>query len=328
MTRWLWAVATLMVVACRGDGIVAPEPRPLTPGASERMVAVDEDGVPIYPYGTVGGFIDADTWLKIDPSWGFHAQAGYSISALMHSVIRGHSSTGFNESSDNGLSIGVAVATKRSYANLPVPPDKRDCQASAVTLSGSAEHTVSYKVSTTIGGVGVDATYQFDSRDSHYPDQSCEHLPVGGSFVAPAHLDVGQSGTIAVFWQWKSGTDACATSWASQGAVSLLPAAGSGDAQTVTGLYNGTGTVTATCHGVSVSYNIAVGATSPPPEGGGTPDPEEPTPTGEYDWPWPYEVSAPTVTCEKMEYHYLYDDGSVSDSWYAWQCDDGTQYPA
>lgn len=66
----------------------------------------------------------------------------------------------------------------------------------------------------------------------------------------------------------------------------------------------------------------------PPPPTDGAGDPPPPTPTGEYVWPVPYEGSAPTTTCEKMEYHYLYSDGSVSDSWYAWQCDDGTSYPA
>ena len=59
---------------------------------------------------------------------------------------------------------------------------------------------------------------------------------------------------------------------------------------------------------------------------GGGGDPSSPLSTGQIIWQPLYMPSDPYVMCERMEVHFRYPDGSVSASWYFWQCSDGTQW--
>src|SRR3954466_12725832 len=122
MKRGLWIVAMLAAVACRGEGIVGPEPGPMKPADGRRSFApyvVDGDGVPVYPPGTEGDWVAAGTWLKIDLGSGFEARGEYSIDVLLTSTIYGNSSSGWSHSSDEGLSFNSDLAFGRvSHASL------------------------------------------------------------------------------------------------------------------------------------------------------------------------------------------------------------------
>lgn len=69
---------------------------------------------------------------------------------------------------------------------------------------------------------------------------------------------------------------------------------------------------------------------SPPPQDG---QPHDPTPTSWWtgdSWVFYPQVTSPAnwIMCEKIRYNWRYSDGSLSEPWYRWQCDDGSAYDA
>jgi hypothetical protein len=51
-------------------------------------------------------------------------------------------------------------------------------------------------------------------------------------------------------------------------------------------------------------------------------------PTDEEEWNYDSaDISGPVVMCEKIMYFYRYSDGTTSEPWYRWQCDDGSSFP-
>jgi hypothetical protein len=267
MKRRFWtALPLVVVVACAGDSMVGPEPAQIAPPVSANRIYqyyVDGEGYPVYPGGTPPGrWVDAGTWLKIAFGSGFSASSQYSIPVLLGTTIRGNSSQGWSRSSNDGLNLVVNVPKTIDIANLSVPADKQDCTMSAVTLWGTAEHTASYKLDFTVVGAGAELILQVDSRETPYPNQTCQHTPTSGEVVGPDKLGVGQSATVASFFRWASPVpgDCLNIVWSSNNAALTISASANGapDARLVTGQHSGTADVSAVCNGFTVMRQIEV----------------------------------------------------------------------
>lgn len=225
------------------------------------------DGTPVYPSGTDMHWENAGTWMRLSTDGVFTASSQYSQPVLLHTVIRGNTSTGWTKSSDDGFTVTPGVPQMSDAARpLFVPSDMRDCNASNVTISGTAEHTAGYAFSITVLLIGIQYTYQVDSRQSRAPDVSCLHTPLTADVTTSGFLTVGATGFAGAIWHGSNSTTVsdCATTWsaAPDGIVTLAEGGGSppADSRTVTAVAPGTATITATCRGLSSSAPITVTA--------------------------------------------------------------------
>lgn len=224
------------------------------------------DGTPVYPAETNPDFVTSGTWLTYY-NFSFTARSQFSVPVLLHTMIRGNTSTGWTASSDDGLNTSIQVPISESWAFLDVPSTARDCNASAVSVWGSSEHTARYAVSMSVYGVGPQVEYQFKSRSNTWPLQTCPHTPLSGEIVTSGDVVVGGTGSAGALWfgsQSSTVTD-CPTTWsaAPDGIVSL--SGSSPDSRSVSAVGVGTATLTATCRGVSASASFAVLPTAPVP---------------------------------------------------------------
>ncbi len=221
---------------------------------------------PLYDEGTNLGFVPSGTWLKISPTGDFSASSEFTYPVLLTTTIRGNTSTGWTGSSGDGAGFSAEVLATSQYAFLSTPSDRRDCNATAVSIWGSAEHTAGYRVNFSVGGGSFEARYQVASQESRYPTQTCPHTPLSVDIFSSGGLVVGGTGTISTIWRGsqESIVSDCPSTWnASPSGIVTL--AGSGDSRSVTAIGAGTASITAICRGVSASASIAVS----PSDGGG-----------------------------------------------------------
>ena len=81
------------------------------------------DGTPVYDDTTKMNWVDGGTWIKLyadaTPGATFTASSQYSQPVLLHTVIRGNTSTGWSKSSDDGFTVTANILGISDAARLP-----------------------------------------------------------------------------------------------------------------------------------------------------------------------------------------------------------------